>query len=136
MRWILLAIEGVEFGYIDEPLAMYRRRGDQFSHTRTYSAAFETMFELLLKEKGLRSRCGREAADIVRNRLYTARRELAYVDCTAGHSNDARRRLLSLIREWPLCAELYMDLLKSVVPPVMAARLRKLRANGGIDYFK
>jgi glycosyltransferase involved in cell wall biosynthesis len=116
MRWVLLAIDGVEFGYIDEPLAMYRWRAGQFSHTRCYRQAFVMMLELLLTEKGLQARCGKEAADVVRNQLYTVRRDLAYLDRTEGRSDDARRQLLGLIREWPLRAELYVDLLKCVIP--------------------
>jgi len=116
MRWVLLAIEGVEFGYIDEPLAMYRWRAGQFSHTRPYRQTLVTMFELLLSEKGLQARCGREAADLVRNQLYTVRRDLAYLDRTDGRSRDARRQLLGLIREWPFRAQLYVALLKSVFP--------------------
>jgi glycosyltransferase involved in cell wall biosynthesis len=116
MRWILLAMERVEFGYIDEAFAMYRWRAGQFTNTRTYWQAFVTMFELLLREKDLRSRCGQQAADVARNRLYTARRDLAYLDRTEGRSASATRHLFSLIRDWPLRVELYLDLLKSVVP--------------------
>jgi glycosyltransferase involved in cell wall biosynthesis len=112
MRWILLGIEGVQFGYIDAPLAMYRWRAGQFSYTRTYWQAFATMFELLLKEKDLESRGGREVANVVRNRLYAIRRELAYLDRIEGRSDDARRTLMGLAREWPLRVQLYVDLLK------------------------
>jgi len=129
MRWILLAIEGVEFGYIDEPLAMYRWRGGQFSssQTRTYWEAFVTMFNLLLKEKGLRSRCGEEAVAIARNRLYSLRHDLAYLDRAEGRTDQARRRILSLIQQWPLLPELYVELLKSCVPPALLTRLRMLK---------
>jgi hypothetical protein len=115
MRWILLAMEGVAFGYIDEALAMYRWRAGQFSNTRTYWQAFVTMFELLLSEKGLRSRCGEQAADVARNRLHIVRRDLAYLDHTEGKFVSARRQLLSLIRDWPFRTELYLNLLKSGV---------------------
>jgi hypothetical protein len=125
MRWILLAIEGVEFGYVDEPLALYRWRGDQFSHTRSYRQAFVTMFDLLLGEKALRSRCGTEAADLVRKQLYTARRDLAYLDRTEGRLDDARRQLLSLIREWPLRTELYVDVLKFALPRRLSTAISK-----------
>ena len=115
MRWVLMAIEGVEFGYIDEPLGLYRWRAGQFSHSRGYRQAFVTMLELLLTETGLEARCGTRALDVVRNQLYRARRELAYLDRTEGRSDHARRQLLSLIRERPLRGELYVDLLKCVV---------------------
>lgn len=74
------------------------------------------MFELLLTEKSLQARCGKEAADVVSNQLYTVRRDLAYLDRAEGRSDDAKRQLLGLIRERPLRAELYVDLLKCVIP--------------------
>ncbi len=42
LRWILVAMNGVAFGYIDEPLTMNRSWGDRFSvrHFRSYCEAF------------------------------------------------------------------------------------------------
>jgi glycosyltransferase involved in cell wall biosynthesis len=132
-RWILLAMEGFRLGYIDEALAMYRwTPGSVSSSERRMSEGFLMMFEMLLREKSLAARCGEKAVDIVRNRLYTFQRHLAYLDRVEGHPDHARRRLLSLIREWPLRTELYLDLLKSVAPPVLAAKLRRLREDGGV----
>jgi len=131
-RWILAAMEGIAFGYIDEPLAMYRWRPDAFSvsQRRTYSEAFVTMFEILLYEKSLAARCGAEAAAIIRARLYGFQRRLAYFDRTEGRTEEARGRLLRLIRERPFQAELYADFLKACIPPLLAARLRTIRESG------
>jgi glycosyltransferase involved in cell wall biosynthesis len=127
-HWILLAMEGFAVGYIDEALAMYRWRvGSISSSRRRMLEGFLTMFEILLREKQLAARCGDEAADILRSRLYALQRNMAYLDRTEGHSYDATRRVLGLIREKPYRTELYVDLFKSIIPPVIAAKLRRLR---------
>ena len=128
LHWILVAMEGMAFGYIGEPLAMYRRRpGSLFSSRRRVCEDFAKIFEILLSEKSLAVRCGQEAADIVRGGLYTVRRELAYLDRTDGRTGDSRRRIMSLIRKWPLRTELYVELLKACVPRPLVAKLRTLK---------
>jgi hypothetical protein len=81
----------------------------------------------LLKEKPLALHCGREGVDIIRARLYSTQRELAYLERSGGYHDIARRRILNLIRQWPFRTELYVDLLKSVVPPALAAKLQLLK---------
>ncbi len=128
-RWILLAMEGFEVGYIDEALAMYRwTPGSLSSSQRRMLEGFLRIFEILLHEKSLAACCGERAVEIVRSRIYTHQRDLAYLDRIEGHPEGARRRLLLLIREWPFRTELYVDLLKSVLPPVVAQKVRKLKA--------
>ena len=126
-RWISLAMKGVAFGYIEEPLAMYRRTpGSLSSSTRRNLEGFLQIFEILVHENGLAHR-GDEAMEIVRHRTYSLRRQLAYLDRIEGHTKEARRHLLGLIWGSPLRAELYMDLLKSTVPAAMCAQLRRFR---------
>lgn len=130
MRWILLAVNGVEFGYIDEPLALYRWREGQFSssHLHSYLEAFLTMFDILLTEKRLPSRCGQEAVDLIHARRCEIQRDLAYLDRQEGRLGEARRRILGLVKECPLRSELYVELLKACVPAPLAAKLRMLKA--------
>jgi len=131
-HWILAAMSGMVFGYIDEPLAMYRwRDGSLSSSRRQMSEDLVAMLEFLLGEKLLVDRYGREAADIVLDRLYALRRELAYLDRLEGRTSDARRCVINLIRARPLRAELYIDLLKACVPSALATRLRTLKEQWG-----
>lgn len=131
LRWILVALEDIAIGYVDEPLAMYRWRRDRFSvkRYREYREAFTFLFHILLHEKSLARHCGKAGVAIVMARLHDAQRELAYLDRTEGQLGRARRRVVGLIKDSPFCAGLYVDLLKSVVPFGMAERLRRLRAS-------
>jgi glycosyltransferase involved in cell wall biosynthesis len=134
LRWILLALDGIAIGYVDEPLAMYRWRGDRFSvkKYRTYRQAFANLYTILLREKPLALSCGQAGVDIISAKLYDIQRELAYLERADGDLNLARRRILGLIRETPLRAELYLDLLKSVVPFGIAERIRRFRSRDDV----
>ncbi len=85
------------------------------------------VFRVLLEERSLAVRCGREAAHIAWDRLYALERDLAYLERTDGQTGQARRRLISLIQEWPAQSELYVELLKSCVPFPLAERIRGLK---------
>ncbi len=125
LHWIMVANEGRAFGYIAEPLAMYRRTASSLSsNPRRVLEDFVIIFETLAAEKSLVLKYGQEAVDIIRSRLYTVRRELAYLDRLEGWTGNSVRHIVSLVRRWPLRAELYMDLLKACVHPVLAERLR------------
>jgi glycosyltransferase involved in cell wall biosynthesis len=126
-RWISLAMKDISFGYIEEPLAMYRRTpGSLSSSMRRNLEGFLRIFEILVGEKCLAQR-GEDAMDIVRHRTYALRRELAYLNRIEGYPNEARKHLLSLIWGSPFRTELYWDLLKSGVPAAIYAQLRSLR---------
>jgi glycosyltransferase involved in cell wall biosynthesis len=129
LRWILLAIAGVRFGYIDESLAMYRWRKDQFSALQApkYFEAFLMMFDILLDEKRIGSTCGEMAADLIHAQRRAVLRDLAYLDRTAGRMGRARRRVFSLIRQSPFQPDLYLDLFKSCVPPPLVPRVRGIK---------
>ncbi len=130
LHWILVAMEGFSFGYIDEALAMYRWRTGSLFHSspRRVCEDFATIFEILLNEKFLELRCGRAATNIVHDRLYTVRRELAYLDRIEGRPIHSLRLVSGLIWKRPLRSELYADLLKACVPAPLAAKLRVLKA--------
>ncbi len=127
-HWLLLAMEGVRFAYIDEPLAMYRKSmGSLSSNERRVWEELATILIILLEEKSLALRCGRDAAHIARHRLYALERDLAYLDRMDGQTAQAKRRLIGLIQEWPTRSELYVELLKSCVPPPLAERIRGIK---------
>ena len=128
LHWMLLAMEGIPFGYIPEPLAKYRWRRDNLSgNPRRTQEDLQGAFGILLSEKSLDLRCGQESVGIVRERLYAIQRCLAYLDRVEGQIDHARRRIFNLIREWPLRAELYVELVKACVPPNMASKIRSLK---------
>jgi glycosyltransferase involved in cell wall biosynthesis len=127
-QWISVAMNGFALGYIDEALAMYRwTPGSISSSKRRMSEGLLMMFEILLHEKPLAAHCGEEAVAIVRRRIYDLQRELAYLDRVEGRTQQARRRLLSLISDRPLDCALYVDLVKSCVPTALAAWFRLLK---------
>lgn len=116
LHWILVAMEQMAFGYIAEPLAMYRMTANSLSSSpRRVLDDFVIIFESLLAEQSLALRYGQEAVDIVRGRLYIARRELAYMDRLEGRTDSCLRHIIGLIRQWPLRTELYADLVKALV---------------------
>jgi len=127
-HWILVAMAGIAFGYIDEPLAFYRRRADSLSsNQRQMAEAYVLLFDLLLTEKALALRCGQEAVDIVRARLHACQRCLVYLDRLEGRTGHARQRVIHLIQDSPWHIGLYAELLKSCVPSALATKLRVLR---------
>lgn len=128
LQWILTAMEGIAIGYIDEPLTMYRRRHNSMQTNRRKALEeLVLLFEILLEEKELAQRAGAEAANIARERLRALQRELAYRERSDGGMQEATRRIASLIRESPLQVDLYVELLKGLVPVTMSRRLRDLR---------
>ena len=124
LHWIRIAMDGKAFGYIAEPLAMYRRTASSLSSSsRRVLEDLVMIFEILAAEKSHALRYGQKAVDIIHHRLFTVRRELAYLDSIEGWTGNSVRHIISLIRQCPLRTELYLDLLKVYVrPSVMATR--------------
>lgn len=124
-QWILISLDGWEVGYLDEPLAMYRwAPGSISSNEKRMRAQLIRLFEILLSEKELRSRCGPEAVRLAKERLYEKGRELAYLERSEGDLEAARRRIRRLIAQFPLRPSLYADLARSFVPRSVVSRLK------------
>jgi glycosyltransferase involved in cell wall biosynthesis len=116
LHWIRIALAGMAFGYIAEPLAKYRRTASSLSsNPRRVLEDYVLIFETLLAEGELGPRQGPEALAIARRRLFEARRDLAHLDRLEGRRGSSLRHTLSLIRRWPLRSELYLDLLKASI---------------------
>lgn len=114
MRWIMIALDGWAFGYIDEPLAKYRwRAGSLMSSKRRVLEDHARMFGRLLPDQYLGHGCSPAVKSMIHDRFVCAERELAYMDRVEGHHDSARRRLLALIRQSPLEAGPYVDLAKA-----------------------
>jgi len=128
LQWILIAMEGATLGYIGEPLAMYRWTGGSISSgSRWMCEDLMRMLRILLNEKCLRQRCGLEAVNIIRQRIYALNNELAYLERIEGHLPQARKRLLGLISETPAQLNLYIDLFKASIPSRVMRQLRTLK---------
>jgi glycosyltransferase involved in cell wall biosynthesis len=130
LRWILVAMEGSAFGYIDEALAMYRwRTGSLFNSSQARVCEdLRKIFKILLDEKSLELRFGPEAVEIIREHQHTVGRDLAYLHRIEGRPGSSMRYLSELIWKRPFRIELYVDLLKACVPAPLAAKLRMLKA--------
>jgi glycosyltransferase involved in cell wall biosynthesis len=127
MRWIRIALEGWAIGYLDEPLAKYRwRAGSLMSSKRRVLEDHARMFGILLPQYHASRTFSDEAKAIMHDRLVAAERELAYLDLMEGHNDNARRRLIALIRRAPLKVGLYVALAKACVPGVGTAGMRAM----------
>ena len=116
LHWILIALAGYEVGYLPEPLGQYRwRAGSLMSSQRRLLEDFVTIYETLLTDQYIEVTHGAEMGGIVKEQLYATQRQLAYVERCECSAAMARRRLISLIRQWPLQLELYVDLLKTYI---------------------
>jgi glycosyltransferase involved in cell wall biosynthesis len=123
LHWIRIAMDGMAIGYIAEPLAMYRRTTSSLSSSpRRVLDDYVIIFEELLADPSLRLGHGRDAVDIARGHLYAVRRELAYLDRVEGRTSHSLGHTLSLVRQWPLRTQLYVDMLKTCLRSVLPAR--------------
>ena len=114
MHWIMIALEGWEFGYIDQPLAKYRwRAGSLMSSKRRILEDHARMFGSLLPDQYRWRADFTELGPIIHDRFVSAERELAYLDRLEGHNDNARRRLMALIQRSPLEAGPYIDLARA-----------------------
>jgi glycosyltransferase involved in cell wall biosynthesis len=114
LHWILIVLAGYEVGYLPEALGQYRwRAGSLMSSQRRLLDDFVKIYEGLLTEQHIEQRHGVEMGGIVEAQLYATQRHLAYLERRECSPIVARRRILNLIRKWPLQVELYVDLLKT-----------------------
>lgn len=116
LHWIGVVLHGYEVGYLSEPLGLYRwRAGSLMSSQRRLLADFVKIYELVSTEYGLEQSQGAEIIQLVQAQLYTAQRQLAYLERRECSSAAARQRLRCLIRQWPFHLELYVDFVKTYI---------------------
>lgn len=128
LHWIMIAAEGYEIGYLAEPLGKYRWRiGSLMGSPIRLLNDHVRLCDILLQEKQFVSRHGEEAAAILRDNLFRVQRNLAYLDRIEGRRVDSLRRILYLTKDWPGHTELYMDLVKACIPPLLEAKLRMFK---------
>lgn len=128
LQWILVALDGHSIGYIDEPLAMYRRRSGSLSGSSvSIDEATVRMLGILLEESSLLDRYGPAAEEVVRDRVGVIQRRLPYLYRLQGRNDLALRQAVALLWESPRELGPYVDLMKSCVPIPLAHALRRLR---------
>ena len=134
LHWIEIAANNQAIGYIDEPLAYYRRRKGSLSTQRANMAeSMLQMLHLLLNERRLLEKCGSQAEAIVRDRLNAIGRTLPYLYRKNGQSNLARQWALALIRKSPGELILYWELLKSLAASSLLGRVKRFCQDVSFD---
>lgn len=129
LRWVQLSLEGYAFGYIDEPLVMYRQRAGSLSRV-DYLRQCEFMvhfYQILLDEEDLAGRAGMDIELDVRKRLNEINKALPYFYRLEGRNDLAREKALALIKASPSEIHHYIDLLKSYVPSMILKRIMQIR---------
>jgi glycosyltransferase involved in cell wall biosynthesis len=113
LHWIMVALKGWAFGYINEPLAKYRwRRGSVMSNKRLVLEDHVRMFGVILPALYVKQSNSIDQR-IMRQRLTQAERDLAYMDRVEGDLRSARQRLMRLIQCSPFQYKIYLDLVKT-----------------------
>jgi glycosyltransferase involved in cell wall biosynthesis len=126
LRWILLALEGVRVGYVDEPLVLLdtrrtvRRSDGSDASDASDAASWAALLDKLLREAPLAERGGQAALRAARRRFCEATRALAADDLRGGRRGRALRRLLALVARWPLALDLYPALVQACRPAATA----------------
>ena len=87
---------------------------------------YERIYSTLLNEQAV-AEAGGNAIRIVMERLRDTRRDLAYIDRIEGNNVSARRRIGWLIQQSPLRIELYLDLIKACIHPILSKKLLTIR---------
>lgn len=127
LHWTQVALHGFSIGYVDDPLAMYRRRPNSASAGRSKKEeGLLSMLSVLLEGKALRGPLGPVAQQIVRDRMDKIERSLPYVYRSEGRIDLARRKAVALVLKSPTELDPYVELMKSCLFP-LARALRGLR---------
>jgi glycosyltransferase involved in cell wall biosynthesis len=126
LHWVDLLLDGHSVGYIDEPLAMYRRRAGSLSKNRAaMGEGLLRMFRILVEERGLFERAGADAQEIVLRRVATLERNLPKWYRWDGRRDVARGKAANLIRKFPFELDGYVELLKACVPAATSRLSRR-----------
>jgi len=132
-HWIRVALAGHAFGYLDEALALKRRRDESLSRSRDpatlarWDEFLLLIFRPLLENATLRRHLDPTAEKIVRSRIDACYGNLAYNHRMLGDLRLARAHALAWRRFSPKSAGPYLELAKSLVPEFLARRVREAR---------
>lgn len=130
LHWFQVVLKGYSVGYLDEPLALYRRRTGSLSRdSAAMSQALIDVFRVLVDENGLGERLDSESSAALQRRLAGARQALLYHLRQKGREDLARRESWALIRRSPGELAPYLEFVKSCVPNALVRALRKAPAS-------
>ena len=133
LHWIQIALDGQAIGYIDEPLAFYRRRTGSLSANQVnMEKALIRMFRILLEETALPNDLAPASQLVLRRRLAEKERALPYLFRCQGRNDLARRQAMSLIAAFPMELNPYLELMKASIPTTLARVLSRVRAGSGL----
>jgi len=116
--WLLLALRGVRFDYVDEPLAVSRRRADSVSADELrVKLAGAAIFDGLMSEtRGRDRRLLRRARRRARKRLEVAYRKRGWQQIVRGDIGAARRELARSLRHRPSSPRAWLAFFLTVHP--------------------
>lgn len=127
LQWILVAMDGHSIGYIDQPLAMYRRRSGSLSGSSIrIDEAMVRMLQILLEETSLLDCYGSAAEEVIRDRVAVIQHRLPYLYRLEGRNDLALRQAVALLWAFPRELGPYVELMKSCVPTSLTHLLRRL----------
>jgi teichuronic acid biosynthesis glycosyltransferase TuaG len=119
--WLLLALRGARFHYLDEQLATYRRHPDSLgADWPSVLFAIEAVLDGLAREAG-----GRDRRLLRREKRKTreiAFRKRGWQQILAGNSHAARRQLAHSLRTRPHSPRAWLALSLAMCPPQVARR--------------
>ncbi|MBX3237319.1 MAG: glycosyltransferase [Nitrospiraceae bacterium] len=114
LHWISVALLGWEIGYIPEPLGQYRwRQGSLMGNSKRLLEDIAMINHILLVERDIDHRFGRDLGDFLRDQLFNTQRQIAYLERREGKVESARKRLRGLLSQHPWQWRLYLDFLKT-----------------------
>lgn len=115
LHWLAVSINGHAFGYIDEPLALYRWRASSLVRgdaTHTQSEALIRVYRSLLNDTRIRARLGSEDLAAVHEQIVSLHRGLAYEYRRMGQGTLARWHAIQWIGKAPTSGAAYVEWLK------------------------
>lgn len=131
LRWIRIALSGRQIGYIEEPLARYRWRGNSLSKDPSRHAAMtESMlhvYETVQQEIARMQVADRMAAAIVHRKLFELHGDLAHHLRWTGERQGSMHHALQMARLSPLSPRALAEIGKSLMPGSVFRRVGRLR---------
>lgn len=120
LHWLRVAINGHAFGYIDEPVALYRWRAGSLARDGTAdirrSEALLHVYRTLLHDAVVRSRLRREDLTVIDEQIAALHGALAYGYRKMGRAGLAREHAIEWIRATPSKSAPYVEWLKTLIP--------------------
>ncbi len=124
--WLLLALRGARFHYVDEPLAVYRLHAGQLSANRLLMAegGIAVYGSLMSEARGENRRLLRRARQRDRRRSEVALRKDGWRQILSGDVRAARRTLAGSLRIRPQSYRAWLALVLTLCPPLARRTVR------------